>query len=74
MAVGIWVSTEVSFRDVEGILWGEGKTIWKTLSEQGQWECFDWLRDKLTLENETGDIDPAIVEWFNTERDADEKG
>lgn len=61
---GIWISTEVYIDEVEGYLWGEGKKIWSNMSDDEQWECFDWMCDTLTTVNDTGDIDIAIVDWY----------
>ena len=65
---GIWISTEVYIDEVEKYLWGEGKKIWSNMSDDEQWECFDWMCDTLTTGNDTGDIDEAIVDWFKSER------
>lgn len=66
---GFWVSTEVFIDDVDGYLWGEGKKIWSSLSDDEKWDCFDWICDNITLEDETGDIDEFIVRWNEQERD-----
>ena len=65
---GFWVSTEVFIDDVEGYLWGEGKKIWSSLSDDEKWDCFDWICDNITIEDETGDIDEFIVNWNEHER------
>ena len=61
---GFWVSTEVFIDDVEGYLWGEGKKIWSKMSDKEQWDCFDWMCDNVSIEDETGDIDNYIVLWY----------
>ena len=70
---GFWVSTEVFIDDVEGYLWGEGKELWKKMSDKEQWECFDWMCDNVSIEDETGDIDDYIVMWYKNERDDDDE-
>lgn len=65
---GFWVSTEVFIDDVDGYLWDEGKNIWASLSDEEKWDCFDWICDNITLEDETGDIDAFIVRWNEQER------
>ena len=65
---GFWVSTEVFIDDVDGYLWDEGKEIWSSLSDEEKWDCFDWICDNITLEDETGDIDAFIVKWNEQER------
>lgn len=69
---GFWVSTEVFIDDVEGYLWGEGKELWKKMSDKEQWECFDWMCDNVSIEDETGDIDDYIVMWYKNELGDDE--
>ena len=69
---GFWVSTEVFIDDVEGYLWGEGKKIWSKMSGKEQWDCFDWMCDNVSIEDETGDIDDYIVMWYKNERGDDE--
>lgn len=61
---GFWVSTEVFIDDVEGYLWGEGKKLWSKMSDKEQWDCFDWMCDNVSTEDETGDIDNFIVLWY----------
>ena len=61
---GFWVSTEVFIDDVEGYLWGEGKKLWEKMSDREQWDCFDWMCDNVSIEDETGDIDDYIVMWY----------
>ena len=65
---GFWVSTEVFIDDVEGYLWGEGKKLWSKMSDKEQWDCFDWMCDNVSIEDETGDIDDYIVMWYKNER------
>ena len=69
---GFWVSTEVFIDDVEGYLWGEGKKLWSKMSDKEQWDCFDWMCDNVSIEDETGDIDDYIVMWNKEERGGDE--
>ena len=69
---GFWVSTEVFIDDVEGYLWGEGKELWKKMSDKEQWDCFDWMCDNVSTEEETGDIDDFIVRWYKNESGGDE--
>ena len=61
---GFWVSTEVFIDDVEGYLWGEGKKLWSKMSDKEQLDCFDWMCDNISIEDETGDIDIFIVLWY----------
>lgn len=68
---GFWVSTEVFIDDVEGYLWGEGKKLWSKMSDKEQWDCFDWMCDNVSIEDETGDIDNFIVLWYKNERGDD---
>ena len=65
---GFWVSTEVFIDDVEGYLWGEGKKLWERMSAEEQWDCFNWMCDNVSIEDETGDIDDYIVMWYKNER------
>ena len=71
---GFRVSMEVFIDDVEGYLWGEGKKLWERMSAEEQWDCFNWMCDNVSIEDETGDIDDYIVRWNKEERNGRDEG
>lgn len=42
------------------------------MSDKEQWDCFDWMCDNVSIEDETGDIDDFIVMWYKKERGDDD--